>query len=535
MRKSVEKEGFFRKIPLHPFLFALYPTIALLAWNIREVILLVAMRPLAISLLLAALIFIIMGLLFGNRRKAALITTLTLVLFFSYGHLYQYVVPTIGGIWGHHRVLGLIYLAIWIIGIISISRLRSFGDLTILLNLVTFILLFVPVFQIVKAEWLAYKRESSMTPTSIQADEVLQPEGEFHSESPLQGEGSLPDIYYIIVDSYVRSDSLLSDFGLDNSEFLNELKAMGFYIADCSRSNYTQTRLSLVSSLNMVYLQSLSDEFTAENEDKTSVDPYIEHNNVMKTLQSFGYKIIAIQSGISFTEFQAADEYFRSSSRNIWTRSIQPFESMLLNSTAMKILNASPVPALREFLDRISFPFYDYIDEERFILDHIDDAASLAGPKFVFVHIFPPHQPFLFKPDGSFTTDPKFFAASFDYPVDEEHYLEGYRDGVEFINNRLPEIIRSILSQSGQPPVMILQADHGQRGRNRMMILNAYYFPGDQSSGLYPTISPVNSFRILFNTFLGTNYPLLDDVSWYSDYNTPFDFREFGDPSEECR
>ena len=40
-----------------------------------------------------------------------------------------------------------------------------------------------------------------------------------------------------------------------------------------------------------------------------------------------------------------------------------------------------------------------------------------------------------------------------------------------------------------------------------MSILNAYYFPGGRYEGLYEAISPVNSFRVVLNTFFGAKLP----------------------------
>lgn len=48
-------------------------------------------------------------------------------------------------------------------------------------------------------------------------------------------------------------------------------------------------------------------------------------------------------------------------------------------------------------------------------------------------------------------------------------------------------------------------------------ILNAYFLPGDRTTSLYPTITPVNSFGIIFNKCFGTAYALVPDVS----YNQP--------------
>ncbi|MFN8461121.1 MAG: hypothetical protein U0X93_05055 [Anaerolineales bacterium] len=33
---------------------------------------------------------------------------------------------------------------------------------------------------------------------------------------------------------------------------------------------------------------------------------------------------------------------------------------------------------------------------------------------------------------------------------------------------------------------------------------------------MYPTITPVNSFRVVFNNYFGTDYPLLDDIAYHA-------------------
>jgi len=43
-------------------------------------------------------------------------------------------------------------------------------------------------------------------------------------------------------------------------------------------------------------------------------------------------------------------------------------------------------------------------------------------------------------------------------------------------------------------------------------ILNAYYLPGvNIDKLLYPSITPVNSFRMIFNQYFGASYNLLPD------------------------
>src|SRR3970282_1068515 len=78
--------------------------------------------------------------------------------------------------------------------------------------------------------------------------------------------GDSPDIYYIILDGYARDDILRKFYQLDNRDFLDRLGELGFYVAGCAQSNYAQTQLSLASSLNFAYLDSLGDDFHAGND-----------------------------------------------------------------------------------------------------------------------------------------------------------------------------------------------------------------------------------------------------------------------------
>jgi hypothetical protein len=91
------------------------------------------------------------------------------------------------------------------------------------------------------------------------------------------------------------------------------------------------------------------------------------------------------------------------------------------------------------------------------------------------------------------------------------------------------EIVPKIIANSTVPPIIVIQGDHGptvaSRPRSRMSNLNVYFLPGAEKS-LYPTITPVNTFRVIFNHYFGQDLQLLKDVSLYSDYEDPFSFKE---------
>jgi hypothetical protein len=88
--------------------------------------------------------------------------------------------------------------------------------------------------------------------------------------------------------------------------------------------------------------------------------------------------------------------------------------------------------------------------------------------------------------------------------------------------------VDTILAESDVPPIIIIQGDHGpwlQPKEKRMRILAAMYFPGHQDK-LYPTITPVNIFRLVFNLYFGGKYEQLEDVSYFSPVPKLYEFSE---------
>jgi hypothetical protein len=58
------------------------------------------------------------------------------------------------------------------------------------------------------------------------------------------------------------------------------------------------------------------------------------------------------------------------------------------------------------------------------------------------------------------------------------------------------------------------------------------YLPGVDHRALYPTMTPVNEFRMIFNLYFGSNLPLLPDRS-YPQQLEPFALIEVTDRLKE--
>ena len=347
---------------------------------------------------------------------------------------------------------------------------------------------------------------ASEEPAGIVSDKPADPHAPVQTLHITNGQ-TPPDIYYIILDSYGRSDLLAANLQYDNSAFISDLEKMGFYVATCSQSNYPRTDVSLGSSLNMDYLQNLNNKFTPKNEDRTQLWQSILNSTVSYELESAGYKTVAFATGFAFTEMTSADVYLSPSP--VWS-AMTEFEILLIRTTPLRHL---------EDLGLLNLEQSDgqrYRDRTELDLNSMEMLAHMAGPKFVFIHMVIPHPLFVFAPDGSPTNPSLFMDLNGIYS--QGNYYKGYLNQVAYIDDQIEIAAHTLLANSPNPPIIIIQGDHGpwlQTGSDQFKILNAYYLPG-HNNVLFPTISPVNTFRLIFNTYLGADYPLLKDISYDS-------------------
>jgi len=155
----------------------------------------------------------------------------------------------------------------------------------------------------------------------------------------------------------------------------------------------------------------------------------------------------------------------------------------------------------------------NYVESQLFILDELPDAPAIVGPKFVYAHIFIPHYPYAFGPNGEIMTDPGYYSGDRGDAITDEYQKQAYTNQVQYINKRIIPALQTIINESKTPPIIILMGDHGLKGNNRYTNLNAYYLPNGYKN-LYNSITPVNSFRMIFNDYFGANYPLLQDITY---------------------
>lgn len=495
--------------PVHPFIFAIYPILFLYSVNLEEVYLSEIFSPILFSLGITIFIFFSIKFALNDIHKVAIITTFVLIMFYSYGHIsntledYEIVSAAQDG-----RYPFLLLIIFLVASSFAIIKLKSDINKNIskTLNILTIVLIISSITSI--GNHMSHNKikifKDSSPSTNILGSKNID-----------KTESSLPDIYYIILDGYADQDTLREIYKFDNSRFTNDLELKGFYVAGKSQSNYALTFLSLASSLNMKQVIYLSTKL-GKSKSRDIPTEMFRNNEVAKFLRAKGYEYINIgTTWQATTENPYADVLIHSQQRT-------DFNKIISQNSALRIVeNYSTTDA----------------DTVLFALESLAKIPSYKQPTFTFAHIVPPHPPYLFDRQGK-----KLREAKRDLGTDSLwKQKEKYIDQLIFVNHKIEELVDILISKSKTQPIIILQADHGTATQNqfnkrspkkltkeqlkeRFGILNAYYLPKDGSKALYETITPVNSFRKILNYYFKTNYAPLEDKSFFSDYDTPYEF-----------
>ncbi len=486
-------------------LLAVSPVVKLGASNVREISISAQLRPATALILLTIGLSFLTYKLVKDRDRAAIFAALFVFLFFSYSHFlnangadkFPYI----------HWLLWAGLIVIPLAGQWAAKKSETLSKAIITaLNVLGTVMIAQSAYTMA-AYPLSMAKAASGTPIEFSGGSATQ-----------------PDVYYIILDAYTRADTLETQ-GFDNSDFIGALESRGFYVAQCSTSNYRFTTLSLSSALNMDYPWDFIPHKNENDANSLPIDKSIKQNRVRDIFESMGYRTIAFQTGFLWTEWHDADLYLQPDYHIVIAPDIQPFERLLVY-----------ISAIRPFLDDRSlgvglgdiFAYQAHITRINFTLKTLAELPSINGPKFVFAHVLIPHPPYVFLPDGSINKNGAYFDLPNALSTDGELNQMGYFNNIKTINIRILNVIDMILAGSTTPPIIIIQGDHGSwnsDGLDKFTILNAYFLPpsnGNELDGIYPRITPVNSFRMIFNRYFGTHYPLLDDLNILSDIGRPY-------------
>ena len=437
---------------------------------------------------------------------AAAFSSIFLILFFSYGHVFNILNKTNDSQYSMimHSLLIRLWIAIFLASLFLLWKSGRASLLTPALNSISSILLIITLAQIV-----IWKVQSSTHTVTVSP-----------TNPPAKSTSESRDIYYIILDGYGRSDYLREEFDFDNSAFLTELESLGFVIPECAQSNYHVTILSMTSSLNMNYLTELPPGRDT-NSSYFDFEPYLEQSLVLNFFENLGYETFTFSGLTPYTMIPDSTHFYDVPKGEVSIPSIDAlnFYYLFLQTTALRPLldyfeqTPKPNPYMAATLgsllpsdDGLMNRHYWRYQQNVYHLNVLESIPELPGKKFVYAHLYATHDPFVFTPEG-------------DFRQGDTQSKDAYRDQILFMNKRIPDILRTIIAKSIKSPIIIVQADHGGGWDNNWVrILNAYYLPDGGNAGIYPTITPVNTFRLIINEYFNGTYRLLPDISFNGPY-----------------
>jgi len=478
------------------------------ATNLGQIRPAVVIRPVLVILLVTLGLFCVFLVILRNLPKATLLMLLFIGLFFSYGHLINLLAAKnlLSGKFTSIHIL-LIYIVISFIGAFFCLRIKKIPA-----NLFTFfqfVVAFIFIFNIIHIILFDPRISAIMKAPEIVVNDSLTPDN------------NKPDVYYIVLDAYAREDVLQQLYGFDNSDFLDELRARGFYIPDCAWSNYDRTYDTIPSVLNANYLNKLGIPNSALIDLSESQIDLILNNQVRKSFSSLGYQFVATRGYGSFNDILDADiylNYFNSQGRKDELGE-RFFVYLFLETTLIRAnsefalegasnLSTNGAVSQDQVIDKTSLGYEEsefWYNQTNYVFDSLAELPEKTGNYFVYAHINSPHGPYVFNRDGSFRFEPDL--------ADESEY---YIDTIIYINQRILNLIDEIQKKSDTPPIIILQSDHGTHyydtGINKHKILSAYYLPGNIDLQPYATITPVNNFRLILHDYFDPSIQLLPDT-----------------------
>lgn len=494
------------RIPFYPALFAVLPVLALYASNADLFPLAHLWRPVIVAFVAASVLTSVLSLILRSSVRggaAALVVV---------GALYAY--STFASLVSDEPISSTA-VVLWVIATLLLMALAAWKVRFLrVLNVLALAMTIVGAGQVTYVRFSWSRAAAAERPQQLAATKPKE---------------KLPDIYYIVLDGYGRTDQLERALGYSNREFIKELERRGFFVAKRSVPNYCQTQLSVFASVNMDYIQTLLPTLDKLSDDRTPIVEGIRDSVVARTFRSFGYRVMGIGSGFPGVPFATDD-------LSVATRpGLTLLETYLLQMTPF-CATGGAVESLFDAHRRRALTAFE-------TLEALDKPAR--SPRLVFVHILAPRPPFAFDRDGS----PRKRLGGYTIAdaslllngITAEQYKEGYADQATYINRRLLQMVDRIIAGHPEPPIIILQGDHGSKVgfdmeslektdlKEAFSILNALLVPDSIRARLTDDLVPVNTFRIIASDLLGLDLPLRPAKAYYSPHDRPFVFTDVTD------
>ena len=243
-------------------------------------------------------------------------------------------------------------------------------------------------------------------------------------------------IIHIVLDGYGASDTLMDIYGHDNSRFVNSLEDLGFLIMPEVSSPFNQTLFVMASVFSGGYINTPEKPVNYYSL-RADLGNTVRNGGVISAFRQADYRFYYTKSGYAYLDLENAQlltpRYF---------------------ATGFEVYLSGPFTNLY---------YRRRIDEIRASLNP-ENMADLQPPFFYYQHIVAPHPPFVLSADGQ--ASPDIYSTLRDgshyvrsNPEVRQHYINGYREQAQFIENALLDQLNALPSDT--PIIVLIHGDHG--------------------------------------------------------------------------
>lgn len=471
-----------------------------------------------LATLTALLAWVVTIRLFRDRSRATLGGVALVVWFGLFGTTRLLLAPMLGTSLASPGLLLLLYLVPGVLLLWMIKRLPTVSDGVIrgLTTGLTLLVLFATV--------TFWKRQPVR---SVPAARVVAD----HRDS------GHPDIYLIVLDKFSRPTTMRDGYGVDLTAFTDSLKALGFTIPARARTNYAHTALVLSTLLNGRMIHDMLAGIDGAPWDTTR--RLIEDASLWKTTQRHGYRLAFFPTAFPGTVRNRHADLLLPSPQE---QTVRFGQTWLLNTPLELAVSAACRGTGCERTAVFPYPV-ENAAAKRWKLSTIATLPDSAGPIFAFLHFLGSHEPYVFEGDCA-ARDPWWPAG--DGGADSTDARRAYGEQIRCVSRLVLTAVTEIIRRSKVPPVILLQADHGNgeiardyvRGvtkpfdemdrahiNQRLDIFAAYRFPGADTV-VPDSITPVNVLGLVFRQLYGDSTSYHPDRSYWSSYQRPLDLTE---------
>lgn len=508
-------------IHLHySLLLSLPPLLWLYIKNWDGVRLIDLLVPIGIIIMILSTLYSVLSLITKNSKVVSVFTSIIGFMLFSFSSftkfLYQHPIFINAIDMRAEKVIVIVYILFIVIIILYKRKFLKYSNRIFnVLFIMGVIMISTPFYLITRHEIyrLAYS-------------DVHQVQLSFSGEVP----NNSPDIYYLIIERFANFQTLKSRYQFESS-LENFLEKETFYIAKNSRPNYPHTSLSLASSLNLSYLDYFSRYKQMLKGDETHLFNQIENSQLFSFLKENNYELFYL------TDSWQGTEKNRNADTNFNYHYPSAFTKLFLETTIYDYIYKKYY-----YLTRSKHEPYKIQKKESevFKLNKLKEITKKGNKKVVFAHLLITHEPYVLNKIGQPLTDEEI--------VNTPHETR-YINHIQFGGEIVKKMIKAI-KKNKRPYILIIQADEGPYTKElrrlvdrdkfkwskaspdaiktHMSILNAYYFPDEKYyKSLNASISPVNSFRVVLNSYFDQRFPMLEDRYFLNhSFNNLYQFKD---------